>query len=184
MKKDHRYIYILHIIIIVGGGLLLNQVYNFTDNAQNTAAFVATVSELLGLSIALTELFFVSQLTQKIVGSIDNLHKFSELTLSSSSISQIREDLVSAKYGKAVLRLEKVRDSYHQSIDQSELLTTTSIHRTNYDKINSIISKLSMFDDGQNKSLPRSDVQDAIAFLTSFSETITSLKLKHKQSIL
>lgn len=160
----------------------LDVVYNLTDNSQDTISYIANVSELLGLTIALTEILVLRKLTDKIKTSIANFYSYSDISDVSIFLSQTKDDLIYEKYGKAMIRLEKVRDVYHENLPDNELSNIKSPHRMNYDRLNSMISKLTMADSGGK--IPRSELFDFVAFLTTFHETLLSLKLTFKKSIL
>lgn len=182
-KPDYRYIYIVYLIVAVLIALWLNSKYNLSDNPQNTGSLIANTSELLGLAIALTEIFVLARVTNRIRQSILNLQSYSDISNVSIFLSQTKDDLVGRKYGKAILRLEKVRDVYQENLPLNELANTTSIHRINYDRLNSMISTLTMAENSFS-SIPNTDLTDFVGFLTTFNETITSLKLTFKNSIL
>ena len=183
MKKlDYRFIYIVYMIIAFLIAMWLNNTYNLSDNPQNTTSLIANTSELLGLAIVLTEIFVLTGVTKRIKKSIENLQSYSDITIISIYLSQTKDDLIGGKYGKAILRLEKVREVYQENLPETELANTTSIHRINYDKLNSIISTLTMVD---NRScISNTDLKNFVGFLTSFNESIISLKLTFKNSIL
>ncbi|ATL48792.1 hypothetical protein COR50_17380 [Chitinophaga caeni] len=182
-KSDYRYIYIGYLIVVILTALWLNNKYKLSDTPQNTASLIANTSELLGLAIALTEIFILSRVTDRIKRSIENLQSYSDISNVSIFLSQTKDDLIGRKYGKAILRLEKVRDVYQESLPASELENTTSVHRINFDKLNSIISTLTMAENSFG-NLPTTDLQEFVTFLTSFNETLTSLKMTFKNSIL
>lgn len=173
-KPDYRYIYIVYLIIAVLSALWLSSKYNLADNPQNTASLIANTSELLGLAIALTEIFVLTRVTERIRRSIENLQSYSDISSVSIFLSQTKDDLIGKKYGKAILRLEKVRDVYQENLPASELANTTSSHRLNYDKLNSIISTLNMAENSFS-TIQKTDLTDFVGFLTSFNETIISV---------
>lgn len=182
-KPDYRYIYIVYIIVAVLVALWLNSEYKLAEDPQNTASLIANTAELLGLAIALTEIFVLIRVTDRIRKSIENLQSYSDISSVSIFLSQTKDDLVSKKYGKAILRLEKVRDVYQENLPTKELENTTSTHRVNYDRLNSMISTLTMAENSFT-TIPNNDLTDFVNFLTSFNETIVSLKLTFKSSIL
>lgn len=182
-KPDYRYIYIVYAIIAVLTALWLNSKYNLSDNNQNTASLIANTSELLGLAIALTEIFVLTRVTDRIRKSIENLQSYSDISSVSIFLSQTKDDLIGKKYGKAILRLEKVRDVYQENLPTNELANTSSVHRINYDRLNSMISTLTMLENSFS-TIPNNDLNDFVSFLTSFNETIISLKLTFKSSII
>jgi len=182
-KPDYRYIYIVYLVVAVLTALWLSSKYNLSDTPQNTASLIANTSELLGLAIALTEIFVLTRVTDRIRRSIENLQSYSDISSVSIFLSQTKDDLIGKKYGKAILRLEKVRDVYQENLPVSELANTSSTHRANYDKLNSIISTLNMAENSFS-TIQNTDLRDFVGFLTSFNETIISLKLTFKNSIL
>lgn len=182
-KPDYRYIYIVYFIVAVLTALWLSSKYNLSDNPQNTASLIANTSELLGLAIALTEIFVLTRMTDRIRKSIENLQSYSDISNVSIFLSQTKDDLIGRKYGKAILRLEKVRDVYQENLPNTELANVTSAHRANYDKLNSIITTLNIAENSFS-TIQNSELTDFVAFLTTFNETIISLKLTFKNSIL
>lgn len=182
-KPDYRYIYIVYAIIAILTALWLNSKYNLSDTPQNTASLIANTSELLGLAIALTEIFVLTRVTDRIRRSIENLQSYSDISSVSIFLSQTKDDLIGQKYGKAILRLEKVRDVYQENLPTEELENISSVHRVNYDKLNSIISTLTMAEHSFS-TIPSNELTDSVRFLTSFNETIISLKLTFKHSII
>lgn len=182
-KPDYRYIYIVYLIVAVLTALWLSSKYDLSDTPQNTASLIANTSELLGLAIALTEIFVLTRVTDRIRRSIENLQSYSDISSVSIFLSQTKDDLIGKKYGKAILRLEKVRDVYQENLPVSELANTSETHRANYDKLNSIISTLNMAENSFS-TIQNTDLTDFVGFLTSFNETIISLKLTFKNSIL
>jgi hypothetical protein len=180
----HRYLYFAYLIIFVIAALYLNSVYNFTTGKQNTLSYIANLSELLGLSIALTEIFVLNNVTQRIRTSIQSLQSYSDISNVSIFLSQTKDDLVSKKFGKAVLRLEQIRDVYQENLPTDELSNLTSSHRTNFDSLNSIITALSLADETFPRNISQTDLESYVKFLTSFNETLTSLKLTFKTSII
>lgn len=183
-KQDYRYIYIVYFIVFGLVALWLNSKYNFTDTEQNTFSYIANVSELLGLAIALTEIFILTNVTKTIKDSIENLQSYSDISNVSIFLSQTKDDLISKKYGKAILRLEKVRDVYQENLPTDELTNPSSIHRINYDTLNSIITTLTIADNSFPGNLTNAELQEFVKFITTFNETLTSLKLTFKNSIL
>jgi hypothetical protein len=173
--------YLIFFIVI---GLWLDSKYNLADTPQNKAQYVATISELFGVSIALTEIFIIKAIATFVRASVNSLQSYSDISTVSIFLSQIKDDLIAKKFGKAILRLEKVRDVYQENLSSDELQMQASAHRTNYDKINSIISTLTIVDDTYTRNLSEPDLQDFVKFLTTFNETLISLKLTFKQSIL
>jgi hypothetical protein len=121
--------------------------------------------------------------TKKIKEGIANLQAYSDISNVSIFLSQTKDDLISKKFGKAILRLERIRDVYQENLPVIELETSTSIHRANFDKINSIITALTFADETFPRNLRQSDLQEFVTFLTSFNETLTTLKLTFKNSI-
>ncbi len=182
-KPDYRYIYIIYIIIAVLMALWLSSEYNLSDTNQNTASLIANTSELLGLAIALTEIFVLSRVTDRLKKSIKNLQAYSDISNISIFLSQTKDDLVNKKYGKAILRLEKVRDVYQENLPSKELENITSIHRANYDRLNSMITTLTMLENSFG-AIPNHDLTDFVNFLTSFNEIIISLKITFKSTII
>jgi hypothetical protein len=183
LMKDYRLIYIIYLIIAILSALSFNAIYNLSDTPQNAASLIANTSELLGLAIALTEIFVLTGVTDRVRKSIDGLRSYSDISSVSIFLSQTIDDLTASKYGKAILRLEKIRDVYQENLSEGELLKITSIHRENYDKLNSMILKLSMVDSSFT-TLSKSDLKKNINFLISFNEIIISLKITFKKSIL
>lgn len=182
-KVDYRFIYIIYILIAVFSTLWLNQKYELSNDAQSTASLIANASELLGLGIALTEIFVLTRLTDRIKKQIDNLNSYSDISNISIFLSQTKDDLIGKKYGKAILRLEKVRDVYQENLPQSELENIHSTHRANYDQLNSIISTLTIAED-RFTTIHSDELKNFVVFLTSFNETIVSLKITFKNSVL
>jgi hypothetical protein len=180
---DYRWLYLTYLAIFVSAALMLDSKYCLSDNAQNTASLIANTSELYGLSIALTEIFVLTKLTERIRKSIVSLQSYSDVSSVSIFLSQIKDDLITKKYGKAILRLEKVRDVYQENLPSNELGIASSIHRANYDKLNSIISTLTIAEDSIS-GIPNTDLQEFVKFITSFNETLISLKLTFKNEII
>ncbi|MDI9342728.1 MAG: hypothetical protein QM534_19300 [Sediminibacterium sp.] len=180
---DYRLIYIGYFIVTVTVTLFLSYTYKLSDQPKDTISLIANASELFGLSVALTEIFILSRLTDRIRKSIESLQSYSDISNISIFLSQTKDDLIRNKYGKAILRLEKVRDVYQENLPPIELSNTTSIHRKNYDTLNSMISTLTMAEQGSS-SISKKDLNEFVTFLTSFNEIITSLKLTFKNSIL
>ena len=183
-KRDYRYIYIVYLIVFGLIALWLNSLYNFTDKAQNTVSYIADIAGLLGLAIALTEIFVLTNVTKTIKNSIENLQSYSDISNVSIFLSQTKDDLISKKYGKAILRLEKIRDVYQENLPTNELSNPKSEHRINYDTLNSIISTLTIADNSFPGNLTTIKLQEFVHFITAFNETLTSLKLTFKNSIL
>lgn len=182
-KIDYRFIYIGYLIVIVIVTLLLNRIYKLSEGPKDTFSLIANASELLGLSVALTEIFILTRLTDKIRRSIESLQSYSDISNISIFLSQTKDDIIGSKYGKAILRLEKVRDVYQENLPPTELSDTTSNHRKNFDTLNSMISTLTLIEQGSS-SISKKSLTEFVTFLTSFNETITSLKITFKNSIL
>lgn len=182
-KPDYRYIYIVYTIVAILTALWLNSKYQLIEDDKDVVSLIANTSELLGLSIALTEIFVLSRVTEKIRKSLENLQSYSDVSNVSIFLTQTKDDIVAKKYGTAILRLEKVRDIYQENIPATELENTSSIHRVSYDKINSIITSLTMAET-RSKNITQNELTDFVKFLTTFNETIISLKVTFKNSIL
>lgn len=182
-KPDYRYIYIVYAIVAILTALWLNSKYQLIEDDKDVVSLIANTSELLGLSIALTEIFVLSRVTEKIRKSLENLQSYSDVSNVSIFLTQTKDDIVAKKYGTAILRLEKVRDIYQENIPATELENTSSIHRVSYDKINSIITSLTMAET-RSKNITQNELTDFVKFLTTFNETIISLKVTFKNSIL
>jgi hypothetical protein len=182
-KPDYRSIYLVYFGVAVLAAILLAKAFKLANNPQDTVSLVANTAELLGLAIALTEIFVLTKVTDRIRKSIENLQSYSDISSVSIFLSQTKDDLVSEKYGKAILRLEKVRDVYQENLPNNELENTTSVHRANYDRLNSMISNLTMAENSF-RAISNGELNDFVNFLTSFNETIISLKLTFKSSIL
>lgn len=184
IMNTHRFFYIAYLIIFIIAALYLNETYNFTTDKQNTLSFIANLSELLGLSILLTEIFVLNNVAQRIRSSIRNLQSYSDISSISIFLSQTKDDLISKKFGKALLRLEQIRNVYQENLPASELSNIQSLHRTNFDNLNSIINALSLADQNLPRNISQTDLETYVKFLTSFNETLTSLKLTFKTSII
>jgi len=182
-KPDYRYIYIVYAIVAILTALWLNSKYKLIEDDKDVVSLIANTSELLGLSIALTEIFVLSRVTERIRKSLENLQSYSDISNVSIFLTQTKDDIVARKYGTAILRLEKVRDIYQENIPATELENTSSIHRVSYDKINSIITSLTMAETW-SKTITQNELTDFVKFLTTFNETIISLKVTFKNSIL
>ncbi|MBY8964028.1 hypothetical protein KJK34_14825 [Flavobacterium sp. D11R37] len=183
MNFDHRYFYIIYLIVAAMIGFYIDEKYNFSQDPQDTISLIANLSEFLGLAIALTEIFILTKLTSKIKKNLESFRSYTDVSIIPASLSQIKDDLISEKYGKATLRLEKIRDIYQESLPSNELENTSSSHRINFDKLNSIISTLLMMESLSLK-LKEHDLEDYVKFLTTFNKSIISLKLTFKDSIL
>lgn len=183
-KPDYRLIYIGYLILFVLAALYFNRNGDFTKDLQSTTSYIANVSELLGLAIALTEIFALHSLTKRLKKSLNSLQSYSDISNISVFLSQTKDDILSNKYGRALLRLENIKNVYHENIPLTELSITTSIHRRNYDQLNSIINKLQFAEVNFSRRISASDMEECVTFLTSFNETLTSLKLTFKNDII
>lgn len=184
MKTDYRKLYIIYFIIAIGLGYLLDHIYNFTDTTQNTASYIATISELLGLSIALTEIFVLKTVSDQIKTSIGSLQSYTDISNISIFLSQTKDDLISKKYGKAILRLERIRNVYQENIPFEDLSDITSVHRRNLDKLNSIITSLTITEQKTDKKIKEDKLKQHVSFLTNFNEVLINLKITYKNQIL
>jgi len=182
-RPDYRWIYIIYLGAAILIAKYLDSIYNFTDNPQDSASLIANTSELLGLAIALTEIFVLANLTNRIRRSVENLQSYSDISNVSIFLSQTKDDLIGRKYGKAILRLENVKHIYQENLPANELANTTSLHRANFDSLNSMITKLTLAENSFT-SIPNPELTEYVSFLTSFNETIIALKITFKSSIL
>ena len=179
MKKDYRYIYIVYLAIAIILGFALDKKYDFTNTSQNTASYIATISELLGLSVALTEIFILKKISEEIKNSFSSFQSFSDISTMSIFLSQTKDDLLSGKYSTAVLRLESIKNVYQENLTNDQISDMNSDHRKNLDKLNSIITSLNLSDYSINK-IKQNKLRENISFLTTFNETLISLKITYK----
>lgn len=179
---DYRWIYAVYLIGFILVAIILSNKYCLSNNAQNTASLVANTSELYGLSVALTEIFLLSNIANKIKKTIASLQSYSDISSVSIFLSQTKDDLLLKKYSRAVVRLEGIRDVYQENLPEGELDIPSSSHRKNLDMLNSIITALTMAE-SSGTIIPHVELQQFVKFITIFNETLTSLKLTFKKSI-
>lgn len=184
MNSDYRKIYILYFAIAIFLGYIFDLKYNFTNSSKDTASYIATISELLGLSIALTEIFVLKSISEQIKNSIRSLQSYTDISNISIFLSQTKDDLISGKYGKAILRLERIRNVYQENVTAEEISNIGSIHRRNLDKLNSIITLLTITEQKTDKKIKQEKLKEHVSFLTSFNETLVNLKITYKNQIL
>jgi|GEM_PF-4596853 len=179
--KEYRLLHIFYIVLAIIVGYLLDLKYDFTSDAQNTASYIATISELTGLTIALTEIFAVKNLVKEIKTNFKNLQSFSEITSLSNNVVQIKFDLLNMKYVHASLKLEELRKIYRQNLTDAQV--SDPFHRKNLERLSSIITKVHI-STYSSSTLKKGDVFKYIEFLTAFDDSLISLKNNFKDKII
>ena len=179
--KDDRWLYLIYLILLIITAYIINKSFNLMNDAVNSASYIATISEIYGITIALTEIFILRNTTDKIKRKFNSLEAYSDITEMTKFLSQVIEDITNNRYTFAKEKLKKITEFYHENLKVDVLSDINSVHRKNYDQLNNIIFHLHVI--GIRK-LRNNKIMEFVKFLTNFNETLLSMKIELKNTII
>ncbi|KGO85208.1 hypothetical protein [Flavobacterium suncheonense] len=182
--KNYRYWYIAYIVFAIIIYFCLSKKLSIADtDVSGKISLIASISELLGLSIALTEIFVINNLYTEIKNKFQNLFTFRESIDSINLISSVLQDISNNKYSIAIYKLETIRDSYQGLFPVEIIEDTLSEERRNIDKLNNIITKITL-KESQSGKLKKELEKNYIDFLLKLNINFNNISNNLKEELL
>jgi hypothetical protein len=184
IMKKYRYWYLAYIILGFIAYFYLCKRLSIEDTDESgKISLIASISELLGLSIALREIFVVNNLYTEIKNKFQNLFTYRESIDSINLISSVLQDISNNKYSIAIYKLETIRDSYQALFSLEIIEDTFSEERKNIDKLNNIITKITL-KESQSSKLKKELEKNYIDFLLKLNINFNSINNNLKEELI
>jgi hypothetical protein len=183
MRKYRNWYYVYIGVAIIIYFYLVNVLPSNDTDESGKISLIASISELLGLSIALTEIFVVNNLYEELKSKFKNLFTYKDNVNSINLISSILQDISNNKYSIAIYKLQIVRDSYQALFSREITENVLSVERKNIDKINNIITKITL-KESQSTKLKKDEEKNYINFLLKLNINFNTINNNLKDELL
>lgn len=116
----------------------------FCSDNPDLFSIIANTSELLGLSITMTEIFLMRSKIEELKIKMESLQKYKDSFNVKTLIILTKDDISNDKYSKAHTRLLIIKEIFDELIPQESLFDTTSNNRQLYDTLLSTMDFISL----------------------------------------
>lgn len=184
IMKNYRYWYFAYILIAIIIYFCLNEKLLIIDtDISGKISLIASISELLGLSIALTEIFVINNLYTEIKNKFKSLLTYKDSIDSINLISSVLQDISNNKYSIAIYKLETIRDSYQALFPVETIENIFSDERKNIDKLNNIITKITL-KESQSIKLKKELEKNYIDFLLKLNINFNNINNNLREELI
>ncbi len=148
MNKKFRYFYFLYFASAIGMYFFLKYLLINEKNANqpfslnDKISLIASISELLGLLIAITEIFFTQSIYKELKDKFKSVFDFNNTKNSIEKIKSLIDSFNKKEIDISIYYIHQIREEYIQTIDPKTLNDDNSKESKNLSEITKITATL------------------------------------------
>ncbi len=152
----------------------------FCSDKPDLFSIIANTSELLGLSITMTEIFLMRTKIEELKTKMQSLQIYKDSFNVKTLITLTKDDISNDKYSKAHTRMLVIKDILDELMPQESLFDTTSANRQLYDTLRSTMDFISL---NISKKHNNKVKNEHLSFLNLLDIEIVKIQITSKKRI-